>query len=192
MDKIKAFEKELALIKNPKIREFAKKAILKIPDEFFYEGASSTKKYHPEYAQGEGGLLRHTIAAVRVFIEILRMEMYNVFTEDEKDLLITALILHDTRKRGINFSEKHTVHEHPLLAANTLKQDPDLQGIISDEYLNIIVDAISSHMGAWTTNEYSSVVLPKPVSKYGKITHLADYLASRRCLEFNFDVEVRR
>jgi hypothetical protein len=43
-------------------------------------------------------------------------------------------------------------------------------------------------MGQWNTDKRSSVVLPKPKTVIEKLVHLADYLASRKSLEFNFEV----
>ena len=50
-------------------------------------------------------------------------------------------------------------------------------------------NAINSHMGKWNTDyRTKAIVLPTPKSKVDRFVHLADYLASRKCLEFNFDV----
>ena len=70
MDKIKAFEQELNYIKDENIRKSLEIMINYIPDYFFHIAASSTGKYHPQYALGDGGLIRHTKAAVRMAIEL--------------------------------------------------------------------------------------------------------------------------
>jgi uncharacterized protein (DUF3820 family) len=61
------------------------------------------------------------------------------------------------------------------------------------EYLNhdeleFIAMCISSHMGQWSTDRKSSVVLPKPINVYQEFIHLADYLASRKDLTMAFDM----
>ena len=55
-----------------------------LPDYFFEVAAASTGKYHPKYAQGEGGLVRHTKAAVKIAYELLAdPAIGNKYTDDE-------------------------------------------------------------------------------------------------------------
>ena len=65
------FKTELGYIKEDDIREKAIKVINMLPDYFFEVPASSTGKYHPSFSQGEGGLVRHTKAAVNIANELL-------------------------------------------------------------------------------------------------------------------------
>ncbi len=191
MDRLKIFETELNYIKNPKIREFTEKAINKLPEYFFVIPASSTRKYHPSYALGEGGLVRHTKAAVRIAVELFCMDCFK-YTEDEKDMIISSLILHDGCKSGLNKST-YTVTEHPLIVAKFIKDDKEISGCIDENVLNIIIGNIESHMGQWTYDyKTKKEVLPRPRTKMQNFVHWCDYLASRKCLEFNFDVDVVR
>jgi uncharacterized protein YbgA (DUF1722 family) len=48
-------------------------------------------------------------------------------------------------------------------------------------------------MGQWIYDyKTGEKVLDAPQTKLEKFVHLCDYLASRKCLEMNFDVDVRR
>lgn len=158
-----------------------------LPDYFFSVAASSTGKYHPSYALGEGGLVRHTKAAVAIAHELLQLEMYNdVFTPAEKDLIIAALILHDGKKHGDNGSQ-YTVAEHPLVVADWIAGDEVLSDMLPASTLQVLRDAIASHMGQWNTDyKTKKEILPKPQTEIQKFVHLCDYLASRKYLEFNF------
>ena len=49
------FKKELAYIKDEKIRNSLILILEELPDYWFSVPASSTGKYHPKYALGEGG-----------------------------------------------------------------------------------------------------------------------------------------
>ena len=117
MNKQEIFENEIVLIKNEDIRDSLRTLIDKIPDYFFTIPAASTGKYHPGYAQGDGGLVRHTKAAVR-----MAYELYGIykFPQGTKDLIIMALVLHDSVKKG-EVENKYTLlyfsiqHENPLL-----------------------------------------------------------------------------
>lgn len=189
MDKVKAFEKELSYIKNPQIKLFAEKAIESLPDYFFEIGASSTGRYHPQYAAGNGGLLRHTIAATRIAIELFRTELW-AFTDDEKDLILAGLMVHDGYKLGKNH-EKYTQAKHPLIIVFELSQNNELRSLLTDEQFEFLSGNISSHMGRWQfTYDTKEAVLPTPKTVGQRFSHLADYLASRKCLEFNFDVDL--
>ena len=60
------FEEELQLIKDDGIRDLVVEVLKTVKDDFFHAPASSTGKYHPDYALGDGGLYRHTRAAVKI------------------------------------------------------------------------------------------------------------------------------
>lgn len=193
MNRLEIFKTELAYIKNPKIREFTGKVLIKVPEYFFTIPASSTNKYHPSFSLGDGGLLRHTKVAVRIAVDILSLEMMNEYTEDEKDIIISSLILHDCAKKGVPES-KYSIVEHPLVMANFIERDEELKNILDKETLNKILDCIRTHMGEFNKDYLTKKeVLPKPKSKIQNIVHLADYLSSRKYFEeFNFNVKVER
>ena len=166
-------------IKNTNIKEQLFNAFDHVYNYFYKVAASSTGKYHPTYAVGEGGLLRHTIAATKIACDIINLEMFEL-TDDEKDYIICALLLHDTCKHGIP-ETKYTVHDHPLQAAELVMT------FCSKEFANNVAPLIASHMGQWNTCKYDKTVLPKPETKMQKIVHLCDYLASRKYLEVIFN-----
>ena len=179
------FNKEINYIKNPKIKNSLITMLKKLPDYFYEVPASSTGKYHPNYALGNMGLVRHTKAAVRIAHELLLNESLNNFTNDEKDLIIMALCLHDGLKSGLKKSE-YTLFEHPILMANYLIENKDDLELTEDE-INFVSDAIKTHMGPWITNYQGEDVLEPPKSKSQRFVHMCDYLASRKFLEVPFD-----
>jgi hypothetical protein len=180
MNKSENFTRELCMISDDKIRELTKDIINKLPDYFFNVAASSTGKYHPSYALGTGGLVRHTKAAVRIADELFRMEMFKPLLED-KDYIISALILHDGLKHGKTHSA-YTVADHPVQAAEFIKENYGDKEI-GEKIANLVL----THMGQWNTDYRSGAeIMPKPSTKTQNFVHLCDYLASRKCLEFNF------
>ena len=110
------FKKELSYIVNEDVRESLAIMLDKVPDYFFNIPAASTGKYHPAYAQGDGGLVRHTKAAVRMAYELFGIYK---FPQQTKDLIIMALILHDGVKSGMEHS-RYTKFDHPLLVSKLL------------------------------------------------------------------------
>ena len=190
MERTEIFKEELDYIKNPDIQTFAVAALNLLPEYFFSVAASSTGKYHPSYALGEGGLVRHTKAAMRFLKHITSIEQTtNQFTQDEIDCMLVALMLHDGIKHGTEGS-KFTTFTHPLVAAEFVSKREELNNIISPEYRNLISECIASHMGQWNTDKRSSETLPKPQNKYQKLVHLCDYLASRKDIEVLFNNEI--
>lgn len=183
MNKEEVFKKELDYIKNEKIRESAKTMVGLLPDYFFKIPASSTGKYHPMYATGDAGLVRHTKAAVRIAVELFGIYR---FSDEIKDLMIMTLILHDGLKKGLE-EERYTRFDHPLLIGNYVKENKDMLSL-TDEQVNLIVSMAASHMGKWNTNEYNpDIILPIPKTVEEKFVHMCDYLASRKSLELKFD-----
>lgn len=180
----KHFERELAQIKNPVIKDIAEQGVALLPEYFYKVPASSTGKYHPDYALGDGGLYRHVRAAVGIAID--RFRIYN-FTPDEQDMIITALMLHDGWKQGLNGTGNST-HTHPVVASDVLWQNVKVSTEESTQYLETICSCIASHMGQWTTSKWDAVVLPFPQPGIQFFVHECDYLASRKDLEFNFAV----
>lgn len=143
MKKSEVFNKELSLIKSDEVRNFVEDFLEQVPDYFFTTAASSTGKYHPNYALGEGGLVRHTKAATRIAYELFRINFFK-YNDIEQDLILASLILHDTYKHGKNGS-KYTVTEHPVVAAQEVL---NFSSDINKEYKERIASNISSHMRA--------------------------------------------
>lgn len=154
-----------------------------LPDYFFEVAASSTGKYHPSYSLGKGGLVRHTKSAVAIAKDLLGLEMYAGYTEQERSAILAALILHDGVKHGMNGSA-YTTPKHPTECVDwLLEHEFDLP----DDVFEMICGCIASHMGQWNSDRYGNVILPKPKTKLQKFVHQCDYLASRKYLEVNFD-----
>lgn len=185
MNKVKIFEKELNYIKNEKYKKSSEILLELLPDYFYEIPASSTGKYHPSYALGEGGLVRHTKAAVKIGYELLKNNTIgNVFKNDEKDLIIISLLIHDGLKSGINH-EKYTRFDHPLLISEYVKENKDKLEF-SDDEIEFICLNVETHMGEWNIDYNGNEVLPLPKNKYQKFVHMCDFLASRKFIEVPF------
>ncbi len=184
--KSEQFKEELKYLKNDKIREDAIYLINELPDYFFKIPASSTGKYHPQYSLGDGGLLRHSKAAVRIAYELLQDPVIaKKYTDMEQDIMLVALMIHDGLKLGLEKS-KYTKVEHPLLMADMIMNNKNNLHL-TDEELNLLVSVIKSHMGPWNKDFDGNEILPVPATKYENFVHMCDYLASRKCLLVPFD-----
>lgn len=180
------FRHEIDWIQNSQIKSFAEHAVSKLPEYFFRVAASSTGKYHPSYALGEGGLVRHTKAAVALAKDLLGLEMYGKYTPDECDLILVALILHDGFKHGATES-RYTLASHPTDCTEQIKAF-DWEQYLTKEQFDVLCSCIASHMGQWNTDyRTKKEILPKPKTAMEKFVHQCDYLASRKYLEVNFE-----
>lgn len=177
--------KTLTLIRDLALREYTEKLLEKVPEYFWKIGASSSTKYHPSYQLGEGGLLRHTEAMCFIAKDLFRAGMFN-FTPREQDLILIAIIFHDAFKNG-NVDSGHTVPEHPILAADFIRFNPDSYSYLTSEEINLISDGIETHMGRWNTDRENNEIMAKPVTEYQKFIHLCDYIGSRRYLDMDFN-----
>lgn len=188
----KMIDPVMDLFENEDIKQFCKKIIDNLPLYWWDVPASSTGKYHPSYALGEGGLMRHSISVVRFVDWFFDLEQYKEeYTSRERDLLRCAALTHDGRKSGASddVKEAFTVFDHPLLMANVIREQIGLN-LIEDEEIELIAHCIESHMGQWNTSNKKKdegIELPKPSDRYQRLLHLADYLASRKPLEVQFD-----
>lgn len=185
------FDKEVNLIQNKDIRLTTQRILCSMPAWFMKEGASSTGKYHPTYAQGEGGLYKHTCAAVKIYNDIASLQQYKEVIGN-KDWGIAALILHDMCKYGYDdMSSKYTKFDHPLLVRKWLEYlqyESGAEEFPDQEYINNVCNLVETHMGQWNTNNYyPDIILPVPLTVNQQLVHLADYLASRKYLEVKFD-----
>jgi hypothetical protein len=194
VDRLEIFKIELNYIKDPKIREFTEKALLKLPEYFFIVAASSTAKYHSPVCLGEGGLVRHTKMNVAFAVDLLNnLEMFNKYTDIERDIIVAVEILHDGMKHGLNGS-KYSVADHPSVLANFARADFGLRQILDEEILNKIISGIETHMGAFNKDyRTKKEILPKPHNGLENFIHLCDYLGSRKYIkDFDFDINVIR
>lgn len=167
------------------IGKFTVEVLKQVPSYFYEVPASSTGKYHPSYALGEGGLIRHTMAAGLIAVDLFRNDtICGKFTDREKALMLSAIILHDILKSGIEKS-RYTVAEHPILAAKFIRELK--QDILPGTDVSIIASCISTHMGQWNTDyKTGREIMDKPNDEMQSFVHLCDYLASRKIIEINF------
>lgn len=186
MNKIDYFKIELNYIKNKTIRDACIYMINLLPNYFFEIPASSTGKYHPDFAGEKNGLVKHTKVAVRMAVELMTLESIELkYSSDEKDLIIMALLIHDGLKSGMK-KEEYTRFDHPILISNLVMDNKDHLNL-TDEQLGKLTSMLKSHMGRWNVNNYSSVVLPKPKTALENFVHMCDFLASRKFINVKFE-----
>ena len=164
-------ETEIRFIENKEIRQFTIDVLSTIPNYFYRIPASSGGKYHPNFANEYGGLVKHTIAAVHIALSLFKTGLFG-FDNIDKDIIISALLLHDTLKNGNNGSQ-WTVKSHPQKLIEFLNDRPYLR--CPEPYRKEIFNCIIHHMGKWNVKNF-----PLPTTTKEKFVHLCDYIASRK------------
>ncbi len=179
-------DNELNLIKQTAIRDLTRRVLDACPDCFWTMPAATSGKYHPGISLGEGGLVRHTKAVVRLTVHLLDMAGVDD-TDPRYGIAISAALLHDCCKKADG--ERHTAFDHPLRAAQLIRDtDRDIVHNMEDEIVcpegtaDKIADIVAAHMGRWNTNSYdpTAPALPLPTSALQRLVHTADFLASRK------------
>ena len=176
MKKSEHFTRELNLIVDEELRMVTKAYLDEcVPTYFWEDGASSSGKYHPQFSQGQGGLVRHTKAVVMFAEELLKMSTYAYMKEAYKDYAIAACIVHDTAKYGMTEFSKAEYKNHARNAAiafNNFAKECDYNAS------EILLNAIVAHMGQWSTEKED-----RPFTNVDRLVHMADYIASRSFID---------
>lgn len=189
---------ELDLIQHEDIRTLTRAVLDAAPACFWSMPAATTGKYHPTISLGEGGLIRHTRAVVRLTCHLLTARGTDP-EEREYSTAVAAAILHDCCKKSD--AERYTAFDHPARAAQLIMSTAeqiwpgtaddvppqgsllaDPAGTISTPHRAALVIAaiVESHMGRWNVNPRTGETLPKPLTPLQRLVHIADYLASRK------------
>lgn len=126
--------------------------------------ASPSGKYHSEFDQGEGGLWRHLEATMLVALTLFPSRPD--FTRRERDIILSALAVHDLCKCGLEDEGSKTVFNHAALVETLLPP--------RNETEKAIIECVRTHMGKWAPADV------RPQTEMQKFVHMCDYIASRK------------
>lgn len=183
--KEEVFNTELNRFNDEDVRESTRIVLSMLPDYFYKIPASSSGKYHPKFALGPHGLVRHVKAAMLILEKMFTNELFGVYDSYTKDLIRMALIIHDGFKSGLTNSG-YTCNEHPVLMANFLLNNSDKLLIPKDD-VNFVASLVLTHMGPWNTDRKGNVIMPKPSNQPELLVHYCDYIASFPFINIEFD-----
>lgn len=177
-------QNELSLIQHTGIRKLAELVLDKCPRCFWSMPATTTGKYQPAISLGEGGLVRHTKAVVRLVTHLCNMADISP-SHPHYSLLVAAAILHDCCKKRDD--EMFTAFDHPLRAAELIERcagelESREPGTLQPGATRPLSAMVAAHMGRWNTDARhgQGTTLPLPVTPLQRLLHTADYLASRK------------
>jgi 23S rRNA maturation-related 3'-5' exoribonuclease YhaM len=161
------FKQQLSLISDASKRSKVEELLRQTSVRNIKEPASSTGKYHPEWAHGDYGLSRH-VKAVVAFVS----DICEAFPDLNRDSMIIAALMHDIVKYV--GEGKYTVKDHAAQAGDMLEK----VGLTDEARM------VRSHMGRWDAERGKA---PAPTKFDERMLHLADYFASRQYITIDFD-----
>ena len=163
--------------------------IKEIPDYIFTIPSSTSFKYHNKTQCQPHCQIFHILMFAEVMNYVLGLEYVKEKTnERQRDCLRCTPIFHDAIKCGLNGS-KYTVHEHPMLAGEWVR-NTSVEHDVDADTKAYIARLCESHSGEWTSTKRSKTVLPKPENDEQFFVHMCDYLASRSNLDMTYSDDV--
>lgn len=178
------FQTELNRIKTDFIRKSTEIILDQLPDYFYEIPACLSGKHHPEFAQGEQGLVRHVKVASRILESILENKTFGDFTPYEQDLFRMAVLLHDGFKAGYNYTG-NIEFDHPLLMSKYLWENQNKLPLPRADVCRLC-RLVECHMGPFNISKDGQSSLPIPDKDDEKIVHYSDYFASLDYINVEF------
>jgi HD superfamily phosphohydrolase YqeK len=174
---------EINLISDDAIKSFVRSVLFKA-ENFWDIPSSFSGKYHPKDEHGVGGNVIHTKRVAR--IAAIFADSYTL-SEEERDIVIAACLLHDVCK-GVKDSQNSAVRYDPMHSytvgkfiekcrlhdKKTASESDSSTLYLSEDVIQSILRLVRCHLGPW-----SPVPETYPITYLDFIVHLADNVASK-------------
>lgn len=147
-------------IENVDVRDFTMTLVQKAPQLNWEKRASIS--HHPKDERGKFGNLIHTIRVARTVIVMSESTPLSTW---ERDILVSAAVLHDCCRYGLDGKAEFSVPEHPHLVKK-------LARTCGVGVLPQVFEIIEAHMGRWGTPAFI------PHLDLKTTLHLADALCA--------------
>lgn len=174
-EKEEYFRLELERIYDHKIREFARLCLVNAPDYIFEDcPSSSSGKFHPIDELSPDGTLIHTKKVFTMAYELVK----GLDCENNRDIILTAALVHDLRKKGPGKGSTHTVKDHPAHAAKLIDEVQGATQLLTDGQYNMLRNCVGYHYGPWSEDPWK-----KPMEQYTKeemTLYISDFVVSKR------------
>ena len=180
MNKIKYFKKEISYITDESKKRDVEVLINLLPDYFFSIPMGNNEDKYPKYGLTNNGLVKYTKVCVRLAIDMF--DTVNNFSDNDKNLIIMAILMHDGLKNGI-IDSGNTKIEHPLLVSELIMKNVSKLEMDIDDVRKMCM-MIESHIGKSID---SKIDLPLPVNEIQRYVYRCCYLASRKYLNVKFN-----
>jgi HD superfamily phosphohydrolase YqeK len=181
---LKPLIKEIEMISDEGIRSFVRSILIR-SNSFWEIPSSFSGKYHPSDEHNVGGNVLHTKRVVRAAKVI--SDSYSL-TNDERDLVYAACLLHDITKGIKSKDDKNSfVYDpmHPYTVGRFVEKcqehDKKYAGesqsstlFTSEDTIQSILRLVRCHLGPW-----SPIPETVPITYLDVIVHISDNIASK-------------
>ena len=181
--KVAVFQPLLEKFETEEMRLYCQDMIQQIPDYIFDIPSSTSGKFHNATQCLPHGQIYHIVmfAEILNYLLALKCNKEKFKSAQQRDAMRCIPIFHDALKCGLD-SGRWTVHDHPMLAGNWVRE-AQVEHDIDDKAKEAIARMCERHSGEWTTSKKSKVVLPEPENEMEKIIHMCDILSSRNNID---------
>lgn len=164
---------EAEKIKTHEIKLWIIECIEDFPDYFWTAPASGTGLYHEEEENTSGGLVTHVRRLNKLIDDMTEFHSLNLV---ERDILLSASILHDSWCKGwnSNSTNKNTDMFHPLYVPQKFPFKGFADRYFSESVYDEIMLCVVSHSGKYSVTKALHVDKKLP-----KIFQMVDYIGSR-------------
>lgn len=149
-------------IATPSIRDFTIEMMKVAPPSF--RAARASRAHHPPDEREASGNALHTLRVVKL-VRLLA-DACN-FDRVTTDISISAAIIHDMCRYGLNDEDEASSKGHPLIPRKLAERHS-----ITCDHADVIFDVAEYHMGRWGPYPYVPQVTPDSV------LHLADTISA--------------
>ncbi len=178
--KIASFKEEIDRIYDSTVKEFTRLCLTCAPDYIFIDcPSSSSGKYHPIDELTSDGTIIHTKKVFTMAFEMVKA----LNCEDNRDLVLSACIIHDLRKHGVHDSG-HTLSNHAELGADLVDEVQGATQLLSKKQHDIIRNCVGYHYGPWSENKWK-----KDMSLYTReelCVFISDFTVSKRFVKVDY------
>jgi hypothetical protein len=175
------FRPELDRIYDGKIREFARLCVINAPDYIFEDCPSSTGgKYHPIDELAPDGTIIHTKKVFTMAYEMVKA----MDCENSRDIVLTAALVHDLRKKGPGKGSAHTVKDHPNHAAKLVDEVQEATQLLTEYQHKMLRNCVGYHYGPWSEAPWK-----KPIDEYTReetALYMSDFVVSKRFIATDY------
>lgn len=180
-EKVEYFQEELDRIYDHKIKEFARLCIAYAPDYIFEDcPSSSSGKYHPVDELSPDGTIIHIKKVFTMAYELVK----GLDCESNRDIVVTAALVHDLRKKGPDNRTGHTLKDHPAHAAKLVDEVQEATQLLTKEQYQMLRNCVGYHYGPWGEEPWK-----KPMDTYTKeelALYVSDFVVSKRFIKTDY------
>jgi len=147
---------------------------------------SSTGKYHQKAEGYVPDCAEHTYEMLHAAVPLLGA--FNVTpTTTDADMILLAIVLHDSMKYGKEGELKHTTGKHDQLVGNMVEANKKtIQKLLTESQTDILIDSVRYHSGRWSTDatkafdfsQFNSIVM---------FIHMLDMLSTKDLIKIPHD-----